>query len=664
MSLNEVVSWKESFFKDDFNVDISLSKFTLKSDLETLKRDLKSYGIELQQQMTEILKNETEAIVNLAEYLTNLNAKIEHLSLPFFQLREEIMALLKLIKTAEMSYKMMLYGIKNNNTNKNNLNLKLGAISSSVYIDKMLKSSADSFEDIISLEHIVAKYSFQRSYMDELNIITTDMKDIMVNIENQLVNIINKKFLKAVENEDTVTITKCLRMYENLKKQDEAQDIYRIEVVKPYLRKLFNQKGTEKSSQNLDEIYDKVVYFIDTEMDVLHRVLESNGDFKKINFVYNSFWKEFDKQSREGLPYITAPGNPELFQKRYKSTYEILLKIATKCGDKNIVIEDDTFIEHLKRFNLPVYLEIRYQRIAGDFETAIYFESNEFVSPDNEISCYLKPTVALWNAVSQCFHEDIYLDQLADQFVKLSMLTLSRYLKWCETTLQSNFSTNQSTEQFIMNCLIDFSIVEKFMCPAIETPADINNTVYKILDSSVVTLVPKIVKANLKSITNVLNLMKSSLVKMKVEEIYYQLQHVEAIPRLYRRTNRSIPKEASPYMVEAVKPITTFHSAFQNVISHKSTEILNDIILQVTKQYLELVQGVLRSVCKTEESLRRLKSRNVTTEEISPQLDSGSDEMKIREQIKLDVAYFLHKLQPLASTESRQIMDVLKKETH
>ncbi|XP_056646986.1 conserved oligomeric Golgi complex subunit 2 isoform X3 [Diorhabda sublineata] len=453
MSLNEVVSWKESFFKDDFNVDISLSKFTLKSDLETLKRDLKSYGTELQQQMTEILKNETEAIVNLAEYLTNLNAKIEHLSLPFFQLREEIMALLKLIKTAEMSYKMMLYGIKNNNTNKNNLNLKLGAISSSVYIDKMLKSSADSFEDIISLEHIVAKYSFQRSYMDELNIITTDMKDIM-------------------------------------------------------------------------------------------------------------------------------------------------------------------------------------------------------------------PTVALWKAVSQCFHEDIYLDQLADQFVKLSMLTLSRYLKWCETTLQSNFSTHQSTEQFIMNCLIDFSIVEKFMCPAIETPADINNTVYKILDSSVVILVPKIVKANLKSITNVLNLMKSSLVKMKVEEICYQLQHVEAIPRLYRRTNRSIPKEASPYMVEAVKPITTFHSAFQNVISHKSTEILNDIILQVTKQYLELVQGVLRSVCKTEESLRRLKSRNVTTEEISPQLDSGSDEKKIREQIKLDVAYFLNKLQPLGSIESRQIMDVLKKETH
>lgn len=643
MSLNEVVTWKESFFKDDFNVDISLSKFTLKSDFETLKRDLKSYGTELQQQMTDILKNETEAIVNLAEYLTNLNAKIEHLSLPFFQLREEIMVLLKLINTAEMSYNMMLNGIKNNNANKNNLNLKLGVISSSVYIDKMLKSSADSFEDLISLERIVAKYSFQRSYMDELNIVTTDMQDIMVNIENQLVNIINRKFLKAVE-DDSDTITKCLRMYDNLKKQDEVQDIYKIEVVKPYFQKIFNQKGIEKSSLNLDQIYDKVIYFVDTKMDVLNRILESNADFKKINFVYNSFWKEFDKQSREGLPYITAPGNPELFQKRYKSTYEILLKIATKCGNKKLVIEDESFIEHLKRFNLPVYLEIRYQRIAGNFETAIYFEKNEFISPKNEISCYLKPTIALWNAVSQCFGEDVYLDQLADQFVKLSMLTLSRYLKWCETTLQSNSTTNQTTEQFIMNCLIDLSIVKKFMCPAIETPADINNTIYKILNGSVATLVPKIVKANLNLIMNVLNLMKSSLVKMKVEEICNQLQHVEAIPRLYRRTNRSTPKEASPYMVEAVKPITTFHSAFQNVISHKSTEILNDIILQVTKHYLELVQGVLRSVCKTEESLRRLKSRNVTTEETSPQLDSGSDERKIREQIKLDVAYFLHKV--------------------
>lgn len=68
-------------------------------------------------------------------------------------------------------------------------------------------------------------------------------------------------------------------------------------------------------------------------------------------------------------------------------------------------------------------------------------------------------------------------------------------------------------------------------------------------------------------------------------------------------------------------------------------------MFQLFIRFLKLVQGVLRSVCKTEESLRRLKNRNVAvSEEIAHQSDTGSDEMKIREQIKLDVAYFLQKV--------------------
>lgn len=58
--------------------------------MDSIRRQLIHYGNELQQQMGEILKSETESIVKLAEHLTNLNSKIEDLSLPICQLREEI----------------------------------------------------------------------------------------------------------------------------------------------------------------------------------------------------------------------------------------------------------------------------------------------------------------------------------------------------------------------------------------------------------------------------------------------------------------------------------------------------------------------------------------------------------------------------------------------
>ncbi|CAG9855369.1 unnamed protein product [Phyllotreta striolata] len=663
MPLIDDSEWKQSFFKENFSVDNSLSKYTQKSDLETLRRDLKNYGAELQQQMTEILRNETEAIVNLAEYLTNLSSKIEHLSLPFFQLREEIMALHKLINTTEASYKLMLNNLKDNNTNHNNLNLKLGVIACSLYIDKMLKSSADSFEDLIILDRIVGKYSFQKNYMDELNIVSSDLRDIMVNVENNLLEIVNRKFLEAIKNSNEEVVTRCLRLYDNLKKQKEAQETYRIRIVKPYFQKLLTEKSLERYNQDLEKLYNEVSYFIDVEMKILLDVLEKNADLKSYNFVLHSLWREFDKQSREGLPLITAPGNPELFQKRFKSTWKILSVIAEKSHNKSLLKDDSTFQDHIKRFNLPVYFEIRYQKIASDFETAIFVDNNEFYATKNDISCNLKLTLALWVAISQCFHPDVYLDQLADQFIKLSMLLLSRYLRWFESIVKSNFSTNSSKEKFIMDLLVDLNIVEKFMCPVTSTPVDTHSTIYKILDNSIVSLVPSISKINKQSIEAVQSTLKANLVKMKVDEMCNHLQHVGAIPRLYRRTNRSTPKEPSTYMIEAIKPVTNFLELFHNVIHDKSTEILNEVILQVTEQYLKLVQGVLRSVCKTEESLRRLKSRNVaSSEDSSHHSDTGSDEMKIREQIKLDVAYFLQKLYPLGSEASRNTMDQLKKE--
>lgn len=60
-------------------------------------------------------------------------------------------------------------------------------------------------------------------------------------------------------------------------------------------------------------------------------------------------------------------------------------------------------------------------------------------------------------------------------------------------------------------------------------------------------------------------------------------------------------------------------------------------------RFLNHVQEVLNNVCKTEESLRRLKNRNQPISEDVGQgsTDTISDEKKIRAQIKLDIDYFV-----------------------
>lgn len=151
----------------------------------------------------------------------------------------------------------------------------------------------------------------------------------------------------------------------------------------------------------------------------------------------NSFWVEVDKLSREGLPYITAPGNPELFQKRFKSTWNFLERIASKCGDDNLIQTNKSFQDHIKRFNLPVYFEIRFQQIAGQFETeAIAKPGADIYLNKNEINCTLKITLGLWKALKSTFNSEVFINNLADQFLKLGLLLLARYLKWFEVALQ------------------------------------------------------------------------------------------------------------------------------------------------------------------------------------------------------------------------------------
>ncbi|XP_044257467.1 conserved oligomeric Golgi complex subunit 2 [Tribolium madens] len=666
MEPTENLVWKESFFKENFNVDQCLSKYTLKSDLETLRNDLKNYGNDLHQQMAEILKTETEAIVNLAEYLTNLNSKIDDLSLPISQLREEIKALYDLIKNAEESYFTTLETIKNNNTRRNYLNLKFGIISSALYIDNMIKTHEDDlFDDSVILERAVNKYSFEYNYLEAFHLMS-DVEEISF-VGKKLTDMVNKVFLKSVKNNDEVIILRCLQMYDNLSEQKEAEKTYQVHIVRPALGHLFTETYLENCNQDVQKIYDEALDFIDSTLITLLNVLRRNAELKSFNFILNSFWAEVDKLSREGLPHITAPGNPELFQKRFKSTWNFLKKIAAKCGDDDLIQTNKSFQNHIKRFNLPVYFEIRFQQIAGQFETdAIVKPGAMMYSDSNEIDCFLKITLALWTALKTTFNPEVFINNLADQFLKLSMLLLARYLKWFEVALQESdsfFEGPEAWEGFIINSICDLNIVKGLTAHKPDDLDQIDNTIYCIMPVNIRPVLVKVFQVNSNTITDVISKLQNHLINIKSRESFTNLQNVASIPRLYRRTNRSVPKEASNYMVEAIQPILKFHDKFKSNMTSEIHTILNTVITNNTKQYLTLVEEVLRSVCKTEESLRRLKNRNTQVSEAVSEADKMSDEMKIREQIKLDVCYFVDKLYPLAMDSARKCMDDLKSKT-
>ncbi|XP_049818591.1 conserved oligomeric Golgi complex subunit 2-like, partial [Aethina tumida] len=146
------------------------------------------------------------------------------------------------------------------------------------------------------------------------------------------------------------------------------------------------------------------------------------------------------------------------------------------------------------------------------------------------------------------------------------------------------------------------------------------------------------------------NRLEEYLTQSIIKECLVHLQTVKSIPRLYRKTNRSIPTYASPYVFEILKPILNFKDKQKNTALIKN-DILTTIVMQVAKDFLFEIQNVLNSLQKTKESIRKLKNRHKTVTEDAIDMSATnkfSDEFKMKQQIRLDIEYFLHKINSLS----------------
>ncbi|KAB0801273.1 hypothetical protein PPYR_05627 [Photinus pyralis] len=659
------------FFKPTFNTDEFLSQCTQKADLLSVRKELKEYGSKLYSMMVDILKTETEGIINLAENLTHLSVTIDELSSPVSQLCEEIRSLHHAITSAKMNFKDHLNKVESLAYEKNVLNLKIAISSSSAYIDQVILSW-ERDPDVTTLERAINEYSFQHLHLKELQLDAVVLGNSGENLVVRLVQLVNGVFLTALKGQDEVLIVRCLRMYVNLVKQDAANECVRKHVAAPGLRSIFTQKNLDRHGQDVNELYKQAVKFLNEEFGVLLGVLQRNADLRGFKFILDSYWVEVDEQIRNNLPNITAPGNPELFQRRYKDTWNFLHQILRMSGD---ITTNQSLHDHMKRFNLPVYFEIVLQQISIKFETEMLIEPTTFSAAEwkqlasGHESFKLKLTEALWIGIQQCFNESVYLTHLVDQFFKLMMLLVSRYMTWFNGFLNkwrgAASSNTEELEKFIVYALMDIKKLVTLLSPPTNI-TDYDSTIFNLVTPDVRPYLSKILNIHVTMLNKLCLKLQKHLIHFKVQQGAVHLQQVTSIPRLYRRTNRNVPQKPSNYVLVTVSPIIKLHDNFRTLMEEGIVNVLDGIIGELAAQYLSLVQEVLHSVCKTEESLRRLKNRSLNFVDESAGQTSGdatSDEAKIREQIKIDVGYFVNELNPFSLAGSQQMLQRLLKES-
>lgn len=131
---------------------------------------------------------------------------------------------------------------------------------------------------------------------------------------------------------------------------------------------------------------------------------------------------------------------------------EFLQKLEAECVTAESLIalqKNSQYKNFLKKWNLPVYFQIRFQEIASGIETVLI----EPISPasvkgtlesltQSEFS--LRATCIIWENLQRIWNDNVYLYQLFHRFWKLSLQICARYRIWIQSALKEVYLAFQN----------------------------------------------------------------------------------------------------------------------------------------------------------------------------------------------------------------------------
>ncbi|XP_035726673.1 conserved oligomeric Golgi complex subunit 2-like [Vespa mandarinia] len=650
--------FEHEFIQSNFNVDTFLHNHRRVVKLETMRDDLGIYLKLLRSAMIDLINRDYTDFVNLSSNLIGLDKAISSLEMPLSQLREEVMQI-------QQTLNEEIIILSNNLNDDSQIKLQKQSLHSLQCVYKCLRKLSsmlsmdnymESFTKIDVLEQATAelnhlKFNASRCRSD----ISIDQQTESKKLEDLLITHLNELFLVCIHEKDSNLLIRCLRIYIMLDNVTTAELVVRRDVISPIINNILQDEDSQTEFNNLQSIYNRLLNILSGELkQLLDITLYSNRiQVKGFNFLVNSFWIEIEEKIDQQLKYIFAPGNPELFHKRYTETMWFRKKLEefyNVPAHISILKDHLQYKNFLKKWNLPVYFQIRFQEIAGTVETAF----KKSISPElikgsanilmlEEFSLYT--TSIVWNCLYRIWSENIYLSQLFQEFWKLTLQVCSRYQTWACTAIRQKWQESNKSESIANSnryTKLDFLIhlycdVEKFVngLPNLLRIVQLKNpnqnpATFKLLEDCLTE--------TSKTITMILQLTTEEIVNELIMHCVIYLKQVSDIPRLYRRTNREVPTKPCAYVKNALSFLTSFRTNYNDFVPTNVTIWLQLALSLLTECYLTSVTDVLTSVQKTEESLRRLKKiRDKSTGVLTSDAQGISDDEKIRIQLQIDV---------------------------
>jgi conserved oligomeric Golgi complex subunit 2 len=416
--------------------------------------------------------------------------------------------------------------------------------------------------------------------------------------------------------------------------------------------------GVSVTAADALEVAERVVLqFLGERVTPLTSLCESEERLKtRFDFVGNAVWPQIAKAIAKHMHSAFSPGTPDVFHQSVLSGARLYAAVETSLiSDAQVetLRKSPTTLEFWRHWNLPVYFQLRFQEITSKFDADLQ-RGPAAADPDTGKSSAgsrllrsdmyrVQATVAMIDALRECWSERVYLEPLAHRFLRLSLQMLARYVTWVRTGLAGEWSKSESVPAGAARVYADVLVVQTRVPAEFASlmrlrhtgvPGDLLGEIDAMFETSVAAL-----SALLPDLTRS---MSDALSQACVDN----LQPLRGILATYRMSSKPSPTTHSPFVPKVLRPLKSF-------LNEQRSSLRADVCLQVatavseatTAKYYEMATDLLSSNKKSEETLRRLNIGRGGAAMTAARTSTMTD--KVSMQLYLDVAKFRDDIEAL-----------------
>ncbi|GAA6002288.1 COG2 family protein [Rhodotorula paludigena] len=128
---------------------------------------------------------------------------------------------------------------------------------------------------------------------------------------------------------------------------------------------------------------------------------------------------------------VFAAGRPTVFHQNYLLTTAFIARLESICptlARLHSLRAHASYTSLLKRFQLPVYFQLRLKDAVTSIERA--FDVGAASGGGGHEGFVMSESEAVFRALRRCWDDDVWLEELAGRFWRLTLQILSRYRTW------------------------------------------------------------------------------------------------------------------------------------------------------------------------------------------------------------------------------------------